>query len=272
MHRSLGRAQLVCMAFAAALSVGAPAIAQPMIGPPGPQNGKGDWAITLGGGVAVRPTFEGSDKYRVSPIPFFSVIYRDMISLDATGLNAYWRYENLQIGGGITYNLGRSTDDSLFGQGDSRLAGMGKVPATVGLRGFANYRLGPVMLGTSITKFFVEGNNGLLIDGGIGVPYRVTDKLMLMGRLSTTWADGNYMRNFFGVTAAQSAASGYAAYGATSGLKDISLSLGVQYQLTQNWLVSTNLRFTQLLSSAKDSPLSFADRSVMGMAMVGYRF
>jgi outer membrane protein len=272
MHRSLVRALSVWMALAVALSMATPVAAQPMMGPPGPQNGKRDWAVVLGGGVAVRPTFEGSDRYRVTPVPFFSVTYRDMVSLDATGLNAYWRHENLQIGGGITYNLGRTTDGGYFGRGDSRLAGMGDVPVTVGIRGFANYRLGPVLLGTSITKFFVEGNNGLLIDGGIGVPYRVTDRLMLNARLSTTWADGNYMRNFFGVTAAQSAASGFAAYDATSGIKDINLSLGAQYRLTEQWLVSTNLRFTQLLSSAKDSPISFADRSVTGMLVFGYRF
>ena len=104
------------------------------------------------------------------------------------------------------------------------------------------------------------------------MPYRVTDRLMLNARVSTTWADGNYMRNFFGVTAAQSAASGFAAYNATSGIKDISLSLGAQYRVTENWLLSTNLRFTQLLSSAQDSPISFADRSVTGMVVMGYRF
>lgn len=272
MHRSFIRAVSGWMALVLALSMATSAAAQPMMGPPGPQNGKGDWSVMLGAGVVVRPTFEGSDRYRVSPLPFFSVTYRDMVSLDATGLNAYWRHENLQIGGGITYNLGRTTDGNYFGRGDTRLAGMGDVPVTVGIRGFANYRLGPVLLGTSITKFLVEGNNGLLIDGGIGVPYRVTDKLMLTGRISATWADGNYMRNFFGVTAAQSAASGFAAYGATSGIKDINLSLGAQYRLTEHWLVSTNVRFTQLLSSAKDSPLSFADRSVTGLVGIGYRF
>jgi len=272
MHRFRPRVLSVFMALAVASLMATSAVAQPMMGPPGAQNGKGDWAIVLGGGVAVRPTFEGSDRYRVLPVPFFSVTYRDMISLDATGLNAYWRYENLQIGGGITYNLGRTTDGGYFGRGDSRLAGMGDVPVTVGIRGFANYRLGPVVLGTSITKFFVEGNNGLLIDGGIGIPYRVTDRLTLNGRVSTTWADGNYMRNFFGVTAAQSAASRFPTFAATSGIKDINLSLGAQYRLTDHWLVSTNLRFTQLLSSAQDSPLSFADRSVTGMVIFGYRF
>lgn len=243
-----------------------------MMGPPGAQNGAGDWTVLLGGGIGIRPTFEGSDKYRVSPLPFFSVVWRDMISLDATGLNAYWRHEGLQIGAGITYNLGRTTDDSFFGGGDSRLAGMGDVPVTVGIRGFANYRLGPVLLGTSITKFFVEGNDGLLIDAGIGIPYRITDRLTVSGRISATWADGNYMRNFFGVTAAQSVASGYAAYEATSGFKDVNVSLGLQYLITKQWLASANVRFTQFLSSAKDSPLSFADRSVAGMMMIGYRF
>jgi len=248
-----------------------PLAAQTMGPPPGALGG-GDWAVTLGVGGAVRPTYEGSDRYRVSPLPFASIVWKDTVSLDVTGVNVYWRHEGLQVGGGVTYNLGRSGEDKFFGQGDDRLRGLGDVPATVGLRGFVNYRLGPVLLGTSITKYLLEGNNGLLIDAGVGVPYRVNDRITLTARLGTTWADGNYMRNFFGITPAQSARSGFAAYDARSGFKDVSLSLGAQYKLTENWSLSGGVRLTQLLSAAKNSPISFADRSVTGTLLVGYRF
>jgi len=248
-----------------------PLAAQTMGGPPVPPGG-GDWAVSVGIGGAVRPTFEGSDRYRVSPLPFASVVWKDTVSLDVTGVNVYWRGEGLQVGAGVTYNLGRSTEDKFFDQGDARLAGLGDVPATVGVRGFANYRLGPVLLGASITKYLLEGNNGLLIDAGVGVPYRITDRFTVNARLGTTWADGNYMRNFFGITPAQSANSGFPAYDARSGFKDVSLSLGAQYKLTENWSLSGGVRLTQLVGAAKDSPISFADRSVTGTLLVGYRF
>lgn len=248
-----------------------PAAAQPMADPAGPDGG-GDWAVMLGVGAAIRPTFDGSDRYRVSPIPAFSVVWRDTVALDATGLSISVRRETLRVGVGLTYSLGRGADDGVFGSGDSRLAGLGDVPAALGVRGFADWRVGPVLLGVSVVKFFADGNDGVLVDAGIGVPYRVDDRLALNARLSATWADGSYMRDFFGVTAAQSAASGYAAYRARAGLKDVSLGLGAQYRLTAHWSVAANVRVTQLLSSARDSPLSFADRSATAMATVAYRF
>lgn len=35
------------------------------------------WDVSLGGGALVRPTYEGSDRYRVSPAPFVTVTYND---------------------------------------------------------------------------------------------------------------------------------------------------------------------------------------------------
>jgi len=43
-------------------------------------------------------TYEGSDHYIASPVPFVNVIWRDTISLGVDGLSAYWRYENLRVG------------------------------------------------------------------------------------------------------------------------------------------------------------------------------
>ncbi len=85
----------------------------------------------------------------------------------------------------------------MFSQGDSRLNGLGDIPASLGFRGFVNYRLGPVMLGTVLTKFVADGNDGLLIDASIGVPWRIDDRLMVMGRLFTTWADACFYADLF---------------------------------------------------------------------------
>ena len=49
-----------------------------------------DWEVTLGAGAGMRPTFEGSDRYTVRPLPVLSVTWRDTISLGEGGLSAYW--------------------------------------------------------------------------------------------------------------------------------------------------------------------------------------
>src|SRR5262245_974385 len=89
------------------------------------------WSVTLGAGAVVRPTFEGSDRYFVSPVPFVSISYKDMVSLDTSGLNAYWRRGGLQVGGGLAFNLGRREGgNNLFTPGDERLNGLGDIPAS----------------------------------------------------------------------------------------------------------------------------------------------
>jgi MipA family protein len=159
------------------------------------------WAVMLGAGAAIRPTFEGSDRYFVSPVPLVSINYNDMISLDTSGLSAYWRKAGLQIGGGLTYNLGRRQGgNNVFTPGDERLNGLGDIPAAPGLRAFANYQLGPVVLGATLTKYLAEGNNGLLIDALVEMPYRLGERTTVTGRVFATWADQSYMQTWFGVT------------------------------------------------------------------------
>lgn len=231
-----------------------------------------DWSMILGAGVAVRPTFEGSDRYFISPVPLVSVNLKDMISLDTSGLNAYWRGAGLQIGGGVTYNLGRLQSGSVFTPGDERLNGLGDIPAAPGLRAFANYRLGPVTLGTALTKYLADGNNGLLINASLEMPYRLGESTTVTGRVFATWADQSYMQTWFGVTPGQSINSGYAVYQPASGIKDVGLSVSVRHQLSAYWLISGEARVGRLTGSAEDSPITVSNFNSSFLAMIGYRF
>ena len=232
----------------------------------------GGTTVILGAGVAVRPTFEGSDRYFLTPLPLVSINYDDMISLDTSGLSAYWRVAGLQIGGGLTYSLGRRQSGSLFTPGDERLAGLGDVPAALGLRAFANYRLGPVILGSTFTKYLADGNNGIVIDASVEAPYRISDRTTITGRLFATWADQSYMQTYFGVTPLQSIDSGYAVYQASSGIKDVGLGLSVRHLLDERFLLSGEVRVGRLTGYAEGSPITVTDFNARFLAMVGYRF
>jgi outer membrane protein len=264
--------QVTIASIALVVAGGLPAYAQPMNDRFATSaNGK-DWAVTVGAGGALRPTYEGSDRYFVTPLPIISVVWRDMISLDVSGLNAYWRFDGLQVGGGLTFNLGRTQNSGVFSQGDSRLNGLGDIPAALGFRGFVNYQLGPVMLGTVLTKFLAEGNNGLLIDASVGVPWRIDDRLTVMGRVFATWADASYTQTYFGVNATQSVNSGYAVYSAGSGVKNLGLAVGATWRFNNSWTASANAQVTQLLDYAAGSPITYSDTGFMLITTLGYRF
>jgi outer membrane scaffolding protein for murein synthesis (MipA/OmpV family) len=265
-------ATVVPAGFLAAIFAVAPAAAQPLNDPFASGRTGSDWQVTLGVGGALRPSYEGSDTYVVTPLPYLNVVWRDMVTLDPFGLSAYWRFNGLQVGGGLTYNLGRNQGGGLFEPGNWRLYGLGDIPAALGVRGFVNYKLGPVLLGATLTKFLAEGNNGLLIDTSIAVPWRIDDRFMVMGRVFATWADSNYMQTYFGINALQSINSGYAAYNAGAGIKNFGLELRANYQFSRNWTFSTSGRVSQLGGSAIDSPISVSDTAVTVISTIGHRF
>ncbi len=269
------QAKLLLAASAAVVFLAAavsPAAAQPMNDPFATRRTGKDWAVTLGVGGALMPTYEGSDTYTVIPVPLVNVVWRDMVALDPFGLNAYWRFDGLQLGGGLTFNLGRTQSGGLFSPGNWRLNGLGDIPAALGVRGFVNYKLGPVMLGSTLTKFLAEGNSGLLLDASLAVPWRIDDRLTVMARVFATWADATYMQTYFGVNALQSVSSGYAPFATTSGIKNVGLEVRASYRLSPSWMVSGNARVSQLAGSAADSPISVSDTGFTLLTTIGYRF
>lgn len=73
--------------------------------------------------------------------------------------------------------------------------------------------------------------------------------------LSATWANGGYMKAYFGVDAEQSAASGLDMYSTDSGLRDISLSIIVNYRFNNRWSLALGFSHEWLQGDARDSPV-----------------
>ena len=66
-----------------------------------------EWDVTLGAAVASRPSFEGSDRSIVRPLPFVAVRWRDTISLGEGGLSVTGHLKKFRFGGGLTVDAGR---------------------------------------------------------------------------------------------------------------------------------------------------------------------
>lgn len=231
-----------------------------------------EWDVTLGAGAAVRPTYEGSDRYILSPVPFANIIWQDTVSLGMDGLSAYWRGGNFRVGGGLTYSTGRQQSTGTFQQGDDRLYGLGDIPGALGVKGFADYTFSLVNISASITKFTASGNDGVLVNFGIGVPYKLTDDITLTARVSANWADQNYMQTYFGITPTQSMNSGYAQYNAGAGIKDVNFGLGARYRFSEHWLLALDARLMQLTGDAANSPIVYSKTGAAFMSALAYHF
>lgn len=237
-------------------------------------HGQRVWNISIGTGAALRPTYEGSNAYRVSPVFFGNITYRDMISLGAGGLNIYWHHKAFRIGGGLIGNAGRKDYqvNGLFEQGDARLRGLGDIASALGVRAFATYTLGMVRFQGDVTKLTGSNNNGVFANIGISVPYRLTDRLILAPQLTATWANKSYMQTYFGVTPAQAAHSTFREFNASAGFMHVVVGLNATYLINRHWFVRAGASVDKLTGAASRSPITFSNTNTLVVFIGGYRF
>ncbi len=250
-------------------------VAEP-VAPSPAQDPKKDWDIRLGVGALYQPAYEGSDEYKIRALPLPFISYRDVVFLRGLtlGANAFTVQgarpgDKLQLGPLVRYQFARDADDS------DDLRGMGDVDGAVELGGFITYGIGPWSTGLTVFRDVSDSHDGLTAKLAAGHRLPLGPQLMLRSELSTTWADDNYTRTYFGVTAAQSARSGMRQYRPEGGFKDAGLTVDLDYSLTQNWGVTGRAGYKRMLGDAADSPL-VADRGDANQLSTGvfvnYRF
>jgi outer membrane scaffolding protein for murein synthesis (MipA/OmpV family) len=232
------------------------------------------WDINLAAGAVMQPTFHGSDRYRITPVPLVIIRWRDTVALGVEGLSLYWHSDNLRIGGGVNYEGGRLDHEAsgLLTSGDNRLKGLGNVGASVGLRGFVSYKLGPVYLDASATKYLGSQNSGILVNLGASAPLALTKRLIFRPHIAATWADDNYMQTLFGVSPLQASRSIFPRFSAGSGLKDINGGLTTIYLLNKHWFLGADVTGAQFLDHAARSPITITNTNATVATVIGYHF
>ena len=235
------------------------------------------WDIRLGAGALVRPDYEGSNDYKVSALPLVDVNYRDTVFLHTTTLGANvftlrgpGPNDKLQFGPLLRYQFGRDAD------ANDVLHGLGDIDAGFELGAFVNYRAGPWSAGLTAFRDISDAyDGGMTVQLKGGYMYPIGPRLRLRTEISSTWADDNYTESFFGITALQARRSGLRQYQAEGGFKDVGLSFGLDYSLTDHWGLSGLLGFKRLLGDAADSPLvedeGSADQFSAGL-LLSYKF
>lgn len=232
------------------------------------------WDISLAAGAAMQPTFHGSDRYRVSPVPLVIARWRDTVSLGVEGLSAYWHHKNLRIGGGVNYEGGRldHQNDGFLSSGDDRLSGLGNIGSSVGLRGFVSYRVGAVDLDTSVTKYFGSDNRGVVANLGISAQVPFSKQFVFRPHAGIAWADDNYMRTFFGVSPTQAMRSRFRQFAIGSGLEDINGGITIVYLLNKHWFWGADATATQYIGGAARSPITISNTNATVATVIGYHF
>ena len=92
-------------------------------------------------------------------------------------------------------------------------------------------------------------------EAGIDAVFNPTPDLRLRAGPRVFWGDNRYARTYFGVTAAESGASGLAAYTPSGGALSAGIELGAFYALNDEWGIDSALTWTRLTGDAGASPI-----------------
>jgi outer membrane scaffolding protein for murein synthesis (MipA/OmpV family) len=235
---------------------------------------------TVGVGAAVVRDYEGSKDSRVLGLPLFTLkmptAAGDFI-VDGQGLS----WIPIQGGGfnaGVfaTYNPGRRDDQDRDYRylGSTYLRGMGRIkgsPEAGFLMGWNSPAFSPYI---RVQHGFGgnDGNRGNQATIGAGIGIVRTPRLTVVVTPSLVWTDSKYMQTFFGVTALQSASSGFKAYQPQAGFKSGQVDVTATVKLSEHWSVMGMVSAKQLMGDAKKSPIVQSSSSLEYMSFLIWRF
>ncbi|NNE57426.1 MAG: MipA/OmpV family protein [Hellea sp.] len=221
------------------------------------------WNVFVGAGTLVMPNYSGDDDYRLMAVPFVRVSHGTKFFASVPEGIGYAVIEKggLKAGPLAVLNFGRGNKGNspfrVGGKKTTDLIGLGKIDPTLQLGGFFEYDFGDIEI-TARGGQAVSGHDGAIAKFGMAYETRIATPgppLFFKAGPNIRIADDNFMQSFYGITPAQSAASGLPAYDADSGV--------VSYGFTANLLVPVSYTagfgffggYEHLTGNAAKSPL-----------------
>jgi outer membrane scaffolding protein for murein synthesis (MipA/OmpV family) len=214
------------------------------------------WRTILGVASDVQPVYDGSRAYRVEGGPVINIHYRDIAFIstgEGIGFN-FLRGDHYQVGIGVTYDLGRNEKDDL-----RNLHGMGNISAAPVGKMYASWVLSrkfPMILRVDARQF-MGGAQGAVGDAAVYLPLPGSSKTFVMfAGPSITFATNHYLQTLYGVTPAQSAASGHPAYNIPhAGTSAAGVGFSATKFVTPHLLLNLDAALNQIRGSPAHSPL-----------------
>lgn len=247
-----------------------------------------DFHGRFGVGAGIAPDYEGSDESGLTVLPLADVTAPGGLFLKGASVNpndglasaglpllnldyseGSRRRLRLSVGPLVRYRGGRDEDDS------DTLAGLGDIDPSIEVGGFMEVQAGIWSAEATAAQDVSNGHDGFLITFGTKAMLPASDNLTISAGLSTSWADGDYTQNFFGVTGGQAVRRGHARFDGNEGFKDLGIQIGASYAVSESWSLDGQLGYQRLLNDAADSPLvdkAGSPDQVRALVGIAYRF
>jgi outer membrane scaffolding protein for murein synthesis (MipA/OmpV family) len=238
------------------------------------------FSYALGMSLAYSPTYAGSSGQELKPRVLWAMRYgRYRISgARASGLLAVAGdagsgasadlvdTQKLKIGASLRFDNGRSSGD------DPALSGLPDIRRTLRGRFYGNLDLGHGWSGQAAYSQDLMGRGGGGL-GNLGVGYSLAtwNGVESSVHAGLTYADGQNMRTYFGISPEVAQATGRSAYEPRAGLRDVYTGVALRLPLAGRWTVFGGLGLSQLQGDAAASPLTGRKLNYAGSLALAWR-
>jgi outer membrane protein len=243
-----------------------------------------EWHISAGAGLIVAPAFTGARTYSLLAVPDVRITYKDTFFANIKDGVGYavihgggWR-----VGPVVTYTFSRSEKAGgspfrIAGGSSNALQGMGDVPGTVSLGGFAECSVAPFKGKLRLHKG-VTGHEGVAGEAGIsygGVLTHNGPPLIYSFGPHVKFGDQKYTNAYWGISPQQSLRSGLERYHADGGITAYGVNAFGLVPWTKAVSIFVIADFDRLAPPVADSPLvrvRGADNQFLGGLFLSYGF
>lgn len=204
--------------------------------------------FSAGLAVLAAPRYDGADVQRTLAVPALSAQLTNGFFAEAVngiGFN-FGTGRALQWGVRASVETGRSAE---------AIPGLGRVGARLNPGVFANWRVTDQFELRAAVRTGMAGGNGAAVHMGGAWDLWRTGSTALAVQASLRWADADYNRAYFGVSAAQAGTTGLRIHVPGAGFNAMQLGLSGRVVLAPRWVGFGGLAWQQLLGDAADSPL-----------------
>ncbi len=229
----------------------------------------------VGAGVWIRPAYQGADSMRTDAIPQLRLYGEHWFVRTTQGqLEGGYRIPltaTLTAGAQLSYEPGRRTKDSAFLI--SHNVQTLDPGAGLGVHLEWDDKVGPAPVNALLRwRHHLDTDQGAKADLRFTVGVLETERIRAGVFTQLTWSSEKSNQSYFGVTSAESAATGLPIYSAGAGMRYAALGLLGAYDLARHWVVLSSVEVHQLLGDAKDSPYTQNATNVYVTLGLTYRF
>jgi outer membrane scaffolding protein for murein synthesis (MipA/OmpV family) len=207
------------------------------------------YVVDIGAGIQYKPKYPGSEDYILVPLPLLAVqrLFIPGFGQVVDGeeeLRAFYMFPSFD------FNGKREASDA------SDLTGTETVDWALELGLGVGYRY-DWLRGTVEVRQGINGHEGQVIELGMDVITAPVDSLQFNFGPRLTWASGDYMDTYFGVTEAEASAPGsrLSAYDPSSSFKTAGLEARATYAPSQSTRVHVRAGWDKFIGDAADSPI-----------------